>query len=248
MALVRAPDGLGGELFFQKNAASLDLPGVKTWDKAQAGQAAMVINHQDTLLGAVQMNMLELHTWNATDTQFERPDRFVLDLDPDPALPWKAMVEATSLTLTLLDELGLRCFLKTSGGKGIHVVVPLQRRAGWDEVKDFSHAIVTHMAGLFPDRLSAVSGPKNRVGRIFIDYLRNGKGATTVCAWSLRAREGLPVSVPIWREELAELKGANQWTLANIHERLEVGNDPWKDYASTRQSISASLRKRLGGK
>ena len=248
VALVRAPDGLGGELFFQKNAASLDLPGVKTWDKAQAGQAAMVINHQDTLLGAVQMNMLELHTWNATDTQFERPDRFVLDLDPDPALPWKAMVEATSLTLTLLDELGLRCFLKTSGGKGIHVVVPLQRRAGWDEVKDFSHAIVTHMAGLFPDRLSAVSGPKNRVGRIFIDYLRNGKGATTVCAWSLRAREGLPVSVPIWREELAELKGANQWTLANIHERLEVGNDPWKDYASTRQSISASLRKRLGGK
>lgn len=248
VALVRAPDGLGGELFFQKNAASLDLPGVKTWDKAQAGQAAMVINRQDTLLGAVQMNMLELHTWNATDTQFERPDRFVLDLDPDPALPWKAMVEATSLTLTLLDELGLRCFLKTSGGKGIHVVVPLQRRAGWDEVKDFSHAIVTHMAGLFPDRLSAVSGPKNRVGRIFIDYLRNGKGATTVCAWSLRAREGLPVSVPIWREELAELKGANQWTLANIHERLEVGNDPWKDYASTRQSISASLRKRLGGK
>ena len=93
-----------------------------------------------------------------------------------------------------------------------------------------------------------MSGPKNRVGRIFIDYLRNGKGATTVCAWSLRAREGLPVSVPIWREELAELKGANQWTLANIHERLEVGNDPWKDYASTRQSISASLRKRLGGK
>lgn len=248
VALVRAPDGLGGELFFQKNAASLDLPGVKTWDKAQAGQAAMFINRQDTLLGAVQMNMLELHTWNATDTQFERPDRFVLDLDPDPALPWKAMVEATSLTLTLLDELGLRCFLKTSGGKGIHVVVPLQRRAGWDEVKDFSHAIVTHMAGLFPDRLSAVSGPKNRVGRIFIDYLRNGKGATTVCAWSLRAREGLPVSVPIWREELAELKGANQWTLANIHERLEVGNDPWKDYASTRQSISASLRKRLGGK
>lgn len=248
VALVRAPDGLGGELFFQKNAASLDLPGVKTWDKAQAGQAAMVINRQDTLLGAVQMNMLELHTWNATDTQFERPDRFVLDLDPDPALPWKAMVEATSLTLTLLDELGLRCFLKTSGGKGIHVVVPLQRRAGWDEVKDFSHAIVTHMAGLFPDRLSAVSGPKNRVGRIFIDYLRNGKGATTVCAWSLRAREGLPVSVPIWREELAELKGANQWTLDNIHERLEVGNDPWQDYASTRQSISASLRKRLGGK
>ncbi|MFJ4373318.1 DNA ligase D [Pseudomonas japonica] len=246
VALVRAPDGLGGELFFQKNAAHLDLPGVKSYAKEQAGQAAMVINREDTLLGAVQMNMLELHTWNATDSQFERPDRLVLDLDPDPALPWKAMVEATTLTVTLLDELGLRCFLKTSGGKGIHVVVPLQRRAGWDPVKDFSHAIVEHLAGLFPERLSAVSGPKNRVGRIFIDYLRNGKGATTVCAWSLRAREGLPVSVPIWPEELAGLKGANQWTLGNIDERLAEGNAPWRDYSTTRQSITAGMRRRLG--
>ena len=246
VALVRAPDGLAGELFFQKNAAQLDLPHVKTYSKDEAGQAAMVINRQDTLLGAVQMNTLELHTWNATDRQFERPDRFVLDLDPDPKLPWKAMVEATTLTLILLEELGLRCFLKTSGGKGIHVVVPLQRKAGWDEVKDFSHAMVSHMAGLFPDRLSAVSGPKNRVGRIFIDYLRNGQGATTVCAWSLRAREGMPVSVPIWPEELAGLKGANQWTLANIDERLGDGNDPWKDYATTRQSITAAMRKKLG--
>lgn len=246
VALVRAPDGLAGELFFQKNAAQLDLPHVKTYGKDEAGQAAMVINRQDTLLGAVQMNTLELHTWNATDKQFERPDRFILDLDPDPKLPWKAMVEATTLTLTLLEELGLRCFLKTSGGKGIHVVVPLQRKAGWDEVKDFSHAIVSHMAGLFPDRLSAVSGPKNRVGRIFIDYLRNGQGATTVCAWSLRAREGMPVSVPIWPEELAGLKGANHWTLATIDERLADGNDPWKDYAATRQSITAAIRKKLG--
>lgn len=248
VALVRAPEGLSGELFFQKNAASLDLPHIKSFDKDEAGQAAMVINREDTLLGAVQMNMLELHTWNTTSKDFERPDRFVLDLDPDPALPWKAMVEATTLTLTLLDELGLTSFLKTSGGKGIHVVVPLQRRAGWDEVKDFSHALVKHLAGLFPERLSAVSGPKNRVGRIFIDYLRNGKGATTACAWSLRAREGLPVSVPIWREELAELKGANQWNLTNIDERLADGNDPWDDYASTRQSITASMRKRLGVK
>ena len=248
VALVRAPDGLSGELFFQKHVAHLDLPGVKSYDKDQAGQAAMIINRQDTLLAAVQMNMLELHTWNATDTQFERPDRFILDLDPDPALPWKAMVEATTLTLTLLDELGLRAFLKTSGGKGIHVVVPLVRRAGWDEVKDFSHALVKHLAGLFPERLSAVSGPKNRVGRIFIDYLRNGKGATTACAWSLRAREGMPVSVPIWREELGEIKGANQWTLANIEQRLAEGNDPWQDYGGIRQSISASMRKRMGGK
>jgi len=246
VALVRAPDGLGGELFFQKNAEQLHIANVVTYDKTEAGQAAMVINRPDTLLGAVQMNMLELHTWNAIDTDFDKPDRFVLDLDPDPVLPWKAMLEATQLALTLLDELGLTVFLKTSGGKGIHLVVPLTRRAGWDEVKDFSHAIVNYLAKLFPDRLSAVSGPKNRVGRIFIDYLRNGKGATTACAYSLRAREGLPVSVPIWREELGQLKGANQWHIGNLHERLAEVDDPWAGMAKTRQSITARMRKQMG--
>ncbi|EKT4559731.1 DNA ligase D [Pseudomonas putida] len=246
VALVRAPDGLAGELFFQKNAGQLHIPNVISYEKAEAGQAAMVINRPDTLLGAVQMNMLELHTWNATDKDFDKPDRFVLDLDPDPALPWKAMLEATQLTLTLLDELGLKVFLKTSGGKGIHLVVPLTRRSGWDEVKDFSHAIVDYLAKLFPDRLSAVSGPKNRVGRIFIDYLRNGKGATTACAYSLRAREGLPVSVPIWREELAHIKAANQWNIANLHERLAEVDDPWAEMGKVRQSITAHMRKQLG--
>ncbi|MEX5350410.1 DNA ligase D [Pseudomonas juntendi] len=246
VALVRAPDGLGGELFFQKNAGQLHIPKVVSYSKAEAGQAAMVLNNAESLLGAVQMNMLELHTWNGTDKDFDKPDRFVLDLDPDPALPWKAMLEATQLTLTLLDELGLKVFLKTSGGKGIHLVVPLTRRAGWDEVKDFSHAIVNYLAGLFPDRLSAVSGPKNRVGRIFIDYLRNGKGATTVSAYSLRAREGLPVSVPIWREELTQLKGANQWHIGNLAERLAEVEDPWADLAKTRQSITARMRKQMG--
>ncbi|MBC3474343.1 DNA ligase D [Pseudomonas taiwanensis] len=246
VALVRAPDGLDGELFFQKNAGQLHIPHVVSYSKAEAGQAAMVLNRADSLLGAVQMNMLELHTWNATDKDFDRPDRFVLDLDPDPALPWKAMLEATQLTLTLLDELGLKTFLKTSGGKGIHLVVPLTRRAGWEHVKEFSHAIVEHMANLFPDRLSAVSGPKNRVGKIFIDYLRNGKGATTVAAYSLRAREGLPVSVPIWREELTQLKGANQWNIGNLHERLAQVDDPWAEMSKTRQSITARMCKQLG--
>ncbi|MEB3841127.1 DNA ligase D [Pseudomonas guariconensis] len=246
VALVRAPEGLGGELFFQKNAGQLHIPDVVSYSKAQAGQAAMILNSAESLLGAVQMNMLELHTWNGTDKDFDKPDRFVLDLDPDPALPWKAMLEATQLSLTLLDELGLKVFLKTSGGKGMHLVVPLTRRAGWDEVKDFSHAIVQYLARLFPERLSAVSGPKNRVGRIFIDYLRNGKGATTVSAYSLRAREGLPVSVPIWREELPQLKGANQWHIGNLAERLAEVDDPWADLAKTRQSITARMRKQMG--
>ncbi|WPN27992.1 DNA ligase D [Pseudomonas sp. P5_109] len=249
VALVRAPDGIGGELFFQKNAEHLAIPGITTLDKQLTGQPIMLINNAEALIGAVQMGTVELHTWNATSDKLDKPDRFVLDLDPDPALPWKRMVEATQLTLSVLDELGLKAFLKTSGGKGIHVVVPLTRKLGWDEVKDFSHAIVSHMANLLPERFSAVSGPKNRVGRIFIDYLRNGLGATTICAYAARTREGLPVSVPIFREEVAELKGGNHWNVHNVHERLsEVGDAPWAQMPGTRQAITAEMRRRVGMK
>lgn len=249
VALVRAPDGIAGELFFQKNAEHLAIPDITTLDKELTGQPIMIINSAEALIGAVQMSAVELHTWNATSDNLDKPDRFVLDLDPDPALPWKSMVEATQLTLSVLDELGLKAFLKTSGGKGIHLVVPLTRKLGWDEVKDFSHAIVSHMAKLLPERFSAVSGPKNRVGRIFIDYLRNGLGATTICAYAARTREGLPVSVPIFREEVGELKGGNQWNIHTVHERLtEVGNEPWADLKKTRQSITAEMRRRVGMK
>jgi bifunctional non-homologous end joining protein LigD len=247
VALVRAPDGIAGELFFQKNAGQLAIDELQLYDKAEAGQACMVINSPKALIGAIQMGTVELHTWNATSADFAHPDRFVLDLDPDPALPWKAMVEATQLTLTVLDELGLKSFLKTSGGKGIHIVVPLKPKADWDTVKDFSHAIVSHIAKLVPERFSAVSGPKNRVGKIFIDYLRNGLGATTACAYAARAREGLPVSVPIERDEVAQLKGGSEWNIHNVHERLaELKDDPWADFDKRRQSITVAMRKRLG--
>jgi bifunctional non-homologous end joining protein LigD len=249
VALVRAPDGIAGELFFQKNAERLAIPGITTLDQALTGQPMMVINNAEALIGAVQMSTVELHTWNATSDNLDKPDRFILDLDPDPALPWKRMIEATQLTLSVLDELGLKAFLKTSGGKGIHLVVPLTRKLGWDEVKDFSHGIVSHMAKMLPERFSAVSGLKNRVGRIFIDYLRNGLGATTICAYAVRTREGLPVSVPIFREEVGELKGGNQWNVHNVHERLaEVGDGPWADMKKTRQTITAEMRRRVGMK
>jgi bifunctional non-homologous end joining protein LigD len=249
VALVRAPDGIAGELFFQKNAERLAIPGITTLDQKLTGQPMMVINSAEALVGAVQMSTVELHTWNATADNLDKPDRFVLDLDPDPALPWKRMIEATQLTLTVLDELGLKAFLKTSGGKGIHLVVPLTRKLGWDEVKDFSHGIVSHIAKMLPERFSAVSGPKNRIGRIFIDYLRNGLGATTICAYAVRTREGLPVSVPIFREEIEELKGGNQWNVHNVHERLaEVGDEPWADLKKTRQTITAEMRRRIGMK
>lgn len=247
VALVRAPEGIGGELFFQKNADRLAIPGIETMGKEYTGHPVMLINNIEALIGAVQMSAMELHTWNAVAKNLERPDRFILDLDPDPALPWKTMVEATQLTLAVLDELGLKSFLKTSGGKGIHVVVPLTPKADWDAVKEFSHAIVKHIARLLPERFSAVSGPKNRVGKIFIDYLRNGLGATTICAYSVRTREGLPVSVPIHREELLEIKGANAWDINTVHERLaELDSDPWADLSKTKQTITAEMRKRVG--
>ena len=248
VALVRAPEGIAGELFFQKNASTLHIPAIESMDQANSGQPVMMINSREALLGAVQMSTIEFHTWNATSQDMAQPERFVLDLDPDPSLPWKSMVEATQLTLTLLDELGLVSFLKTSGGKGIHIVVPLMPSASWAEVKDFSQAIVKHMVKLIPSRFSGVSGPKNRVGKIFIDYLRNRQGATTISAYSARARENLPVSVPLYKEEIHELKSANSWTIHNVHERLAklAGADPWAGYPETKQVITEEMRKRLG--
>ncbi|HEN8727070.1 TPA: DNA ligase D [Pseudomonas putida] len=250
IALVRAPEGIAGELFFQKNADRLAIPNITTVPKAEAGKAGMVINSVEALVGAVQMSTIELHSWNGTTAHIDHPDRFVLDLDPDPALPWKAMVEATQLTLVVLDELGLQSFLKTSGGKGIHILVPLTPKASWEEVKSFSQAVVKYIAKLIPDRFSAVLGPKNRIGKIFIDYLRNAKGATTVNVYAARAREGLPVSVPIYREEVAELKSAARWNITNLQERLDElgGDDPWAELASTKQLITSEMRQRIGMK
>ena len=126
-------------------------------------------------------------------------------------------------------------------------MVPLTPKDDSDSVKGFSQKIVQYMAKLIPDRFSAVSGPKNRIGKIFIDYLRNGKGATTINAFSVRTREGLPVSVPIFKEEIHEIKGANIWNIHNLHERLgQLGDDPWKDYAKTKQTITAEMRRRIG--
>jgi bifunctional non-homologous end joining protein LigD len=121
-------------------------------------------------------------------------------------------------------------------------VVPLKRRHDWDTVKDFSHAIVLHLAKTLPKRFSAKSGPRNRVGKIFIDYLRNGFGATTVAAWSARARPGMGVSVPVSWEEVEKLKSSAQWHVGNIHERLDRGNDPWQEYTSSSQTLTRAMK------
>jgi len=250
VSLLRAPEGVGGEQFFQKHAERLAIPNIKHLEpELDPGHARLMeIDSTSALIGAAQMGAIELHTWGATSDRIETPDLFVLDLDPDPALPWKSMIEATQLTLSVLDELGLEGFLKTSGGKGMHIIVPLARKDDWDTVKAFAKAIAQFMAQQLPERITATMGPKNRVGKIFVDYLRNSRGASTVAAYSVRARPGLAVSAPISRDELKGLKSSAQWTVDNLLERLQgLKDDPWAGYAN-RQRITAKMWKQLGAK
>lgn len=248
VSLLRAPTGVDGEQFFQKHAEHLAIPNIRHLDpKLDPGHdRLMAIEDVPALVGAVQMGTIELHTWNAAYASIERPDRLILDLDPDPALPWCAIADATRLSLSVLDELGLEAFLKTSGGKGMHLVVPLARHVDWDTLKAFGKAVSQFMAGELPDRFSARMGPKNRIGKVYLDYLRNQRGASTVAAYSVRARPGLPVSVPIRREELAQLHDSAQWHVGNLQQRLaQLQGDPWAGYAN-RQRITRAMWKKLG--
>jgi bifunctional non-homologous end joining protein LigD len=244
VALVRAPDGIGGELFFQKHGEAA-VPGAKQLDPAfDPGHPPLLeIDTLAALIGAVQMNVIEFHTWNATTRRIEKPDRVTFDLDPGEGVQWPTMQEAARLVHAFLDELGLKSFLKTSGGKGLHVVVPLTPRDEWDAVKDFSKAVTEHLAKVLPARFSAKSGPRNRVGKIFVDYLRNGRGATTVAAFSARARPGMGVSIPCAWDELSGLTGGDHWTVASAAERLALKDDPWAEYGKTRQTLTAARRK-----
>lgn len=248
VSLLRAPGGVGGEQFFQKHAERLAIPNIHHLDADldPGHDRLMAIDSVPALVGAVQMGTIELHTWNAAYASIERPDRLILDLDPDPALPWRAVLEATRLSLSVLDELGLETFVKTSGGAGMHLVVPLARHVDWDTLKAFGKAISQFMASELPDRFSARMGPKNRIGKVYLDYLRNGRGASTVAAYSVRARPGLPVSVPIRREELAQLRDSKQWHIGNLQQRLaKLDEDPWAGYAN-RQRITKAMWKKLG--
>ena len=244
VSLVRAPDGIGGELFFQKHAKGPGLAGVTRLDPAlDPGHAPLLrIDDLRGLLGAAQMNVIELHTWNATSAAIDRPDRMTLDLDPGEGVAWARVQEAALLVRTLLQEIGLTGFLKTSGGKGLHVVVPLRRHYGWTAVRAFSQALVEHLARTIPERFSARSGAAHRVGKVFVDYLRNGFGATTASAWSVRARPGLGVSVPVAWDELPGLTGGAHWTLRSIDPRLPTGNAPWDGMERSRKGLAAAMK------
>lgn len=247
VALVRAPAGVGGELFFQKHSEVGKLPGVKQLPQELDPEhpTMLEVGSVEGLLSCAQWNVVELHTQNAFAKNYFKPNRLVFDLDPGEGVTWPMIQEAAQLMRAFLDTLGLPAFLKTSGGKGLHVVVNVKPQHDWDTVKGFSKAIVEHMARTLPDRFSVKSGPKNRIGKIFIDYLRNGRGATTVAAWSARTRPGLGISVPVAWEELPHLKGGDQWTVATVHTRLDHGNEPWDGYADSAVSITKAM-KQLG--
>ncbi|MCC6072293.1 DNA ligase D [Massilia sp. GCM10020059] len=244
VSLVRAPAGVGGELFFQKHAEVGKLPGMKQMDQALDPDhpPMLEVGSAQGILSAAQWNVVEFHTQNATGKAYETPNRMVFDLDPGEGVAWETMQEAATLMHAFLDELGLPNFLKTSGGKGLHVVVPVKGGYDWDTVKDFSQAIVQHMAMTLPDRFAFKSGPRNRVGKIFIDYLRNGRGATTACAWSARVRPGLGISVPLAWDELAVIKAGDQWNVHNAHTRLDRGNEPWAAYAKSAKTLTAAMK------
>lgn len=247
VSLVRAPEGVGGELFFQKHVDVRKIPGLRDLDQALDPEHPPMLEVATPLgiLSSAQWNVVEIHTQNAFKGSYQKPNRMVFDLDPGDGIKWPEMQEAAQLMHAFLDELGLPAFLKTSGGKGLHVVVPIKGNHDWDTVKRFSQAIVHHMAQTLPERFAFKSGPKNRVGKIFIDYLRNGQGATTVAAWSARSRPGLGISVPLGWDELDKLTSSDQWTIANVHERLDVGNTPWHDYATAAKTLTKAM-KQLG--
>jgi bifunctional non-homologous end joining protein LigD len=245
VSLVRAPEGVGGELFFQKHVTdTAKMPGVVQMDRALDPEHPGMtrIATAEGLLSSAQWNVVEVHSQNATGKRYETPDRFVFDLDPGEGVSWSQVQEAAALMRVFLEELGLKPFLKTSGGKGLHVVVPIKPRLDWDTVKDFTRAVVDHLARTLPDRFAAKSGAKNRVGRIYIDYLRNGRGATTVAAWSPRARPGMGISVPVRWDELPQLKSGAQWTVKTVHERLDEGNAPWAEYAKSAVTLTKAMK------
>jgi bifunctional non-homologous end joining protein LigD len=197
------------------------------------------------LVSLVQMGVLEIHPWGSTVGDIEHPDRLIFDLDPDAGLGWERVVEAAFELKGVLAAIGLESFAKTTGGKGLHVVVPVRPRLDWDTAKAFTKAVVEAMAEAAPGRYTTNMAKRARHGRIFLDYLRNGRGATAVGAFSSRARTGAPVSVPVaWTEIEAGVR-SDQFTVPTVPERMAgLARDPWSGFFGSRQTIpDKALRK-----
>ena len=236
ISLLRCPEGASGQCFFQKHARA-GIPVEHLHLVPEKGDEIISVDNLSGIVALAQGGVLEIHTRGTTNDDRERADRLVFDLDPGPGTSWDDVVEAARDVRARLSKLKLKSFLKTSGGKGLHVILPI-KPAPWNEAKSFAQKIATSMAADMPERYIATATKSDRSKRIFIDYLRNSREATAVAPYSTRARPGAPVSVPIEWSELGSLKSANQYTVRNLMQRLvRQSKDPWAGIARVKQTL-----------
>ncbi len=249
LALVRCPDGVTGEKFFQKHAwkgASSAIAPVE--DPKEKGEPLISIRDLDGLIALVQMAVLEIHPWGSTVADWERPDTIIMDLDPGEDVAWEAVIEAAGEVRRRLEDAGLAAFVKTSGGKGLHVVAPVKPKAEWPAVKAFTKGIADAMVSDSPSRYVATIAKAKRTGKILIDYLRNQRGTTAVAAYSTRARPGAAVSMPLDWDELGPEIGPAHFTVVNAPARLAaLARDPWEGFRAAEAPIEERRRPRRAG-
>ena len=206
----------------------------------------LAISDEEGLLSLVQMGVLEIHVWGSLADNIEKPDRITFDLDPGPGVAWSAVLDAARQVKVILDEFELASFVKTTGGKGLHVVVPIRRTSTGEKVKAFSRAVAQLLVRRDPDRYVATMSKAARNGKIFVDYLRNDRGSTAIAPYSTRARPGATVSVPIRWDELSNRLHSDHFTIRNLPARLaRLRNDPWADLLTTKQSLTVSMQRAL---
>jgi len=245
--LLRCPEGRGRACFFQKHPSGpvhRSLSSVRVRESNGTLETYLTLRDRAGLVSLVQMGALELHVWGARADAIDKPDRIVFDLDPDPSVRWAFVVETAHRVRGRLRSLGLSSFAKTTGGKGIHVVVPIRRGPGWEEVKTLSLGVASSLVREEPDRLTTHLAKARRAGRIFIDTLRNRRGATWVAPYSPRAREGAPVSTPVAWSELTPKLDPARFTVQTLPARI-ADKDPWAGMDSTRQTVTASMLRTL---
>jgi bifunctional non-homologous end joining protein LigD len=244
LSVVRCPTGLGGETFFQKHAGTGTPKAVVSVEID--GETHLAIKDLAGLISLVQIGVLEIHPWGSTVDKVEQPDRITLDLDPDIGLPWSQVAAAALEIRDALAGFNLKSFAKTTGGKGLHVVVPLTPKLGWDEIKSFTKAVADHIAGQNPQRYTTNQSKRARQGRIYIDYLRNARGSTAIGAYSTRARPGATVATPLFWSEVEEAVRPEGFTVATVPGRVAaLKSDPWAEIGTVRQAITAALRRKL---
>ena len=242
LSIIRCTQGIEKACFFQKHhTAGLSLVDAVPIEE-ESGEKAdyLVVRNAEALMELVQFNALEFHPWGSTAEQPDCADRIVFDLDPGPGVTWPEIVAAARRIRSLLDELSLESFVRTSGGKGLHVVVPLNPGCPWSMVKPFARAFAESLAAGEPARYVATATKAERKGRIFLDYLRNGRGATSVASYSLRARAGAPVAVPLSWDELGKVKRADAFDIDSLPARLaKLKADPWARIDEVRQNLDS---------